>query len=121
MKIGGLDGFLADGMKLSYQGEACPLIKDRRIRCKEHTSYEGTVTDEWTTWRTPVGIAERNYWARGPGLERKGTDWRLVPQKEIEEAQARFVRASRELAAARLALEMVAQPSEGQAGDRCSR
>ena len=115
MKIGGLDGFEVDGMKLSYQGVACPLIKDRRIRCKEHTSYEGTITDEWTTWRTPVGIVERNYWARGPGLDRKGISWRLVPQKEVEEAQARFVKAKRELAAARRALEMVAQPGEGQA------
>lgn len=92
---------------VSYNGQVCPLIKREEELCECDTSYKGDVLDSWESYATPIGVVERHYWARGPGLERSGTDWRIVPVAEIDAAQKRFEAASRELAAARAALEMV--------------
>lgn len=82
-------------------------IGDRADLCEQDTSYRGDVLDHWETFLTPVGIVERHYWARGAGLERAGTDWRLVPATEIAEAQERFTKASTELAEATAELQML--------------
>ena len=99
---------VGDNRVVKYLGTECPLIKRNEVLCEQDTSYKGCVLDSWETYQTPVGVVERHYWARGGGLERSGTDWRLVPVEEITAAQKRFEAASRELAEARAELEMLA-------------
>lgn len=58
-------------------------IAERKRLCEQRTSYFGDVLDHWQTFRTPWGVWERHYWARGGGLERSGVDWRCVSPEEI--------------------------------------
>jgi len=110
-KIVGIDGLTTEVVNnylvVKYLGQKCPLISRKEILCKQDTSYRGCVLDEWCTYRTPIGIVESHYWARGGGLEMHRTDWRIVPVEEIQEVQERFEKASVEMEAARAALEMV--------------
>lgn len=107
--INGLTAEKIGGKRVvKYNGVECPLIKRNEILCEDDTSYKGDVLDSWETYRTPIGVVERHYWARGAGLERSGMSWRIVPVDEIRAAQDRFEAASREMAEARQALEMLA-------------
>ena len=76
MKIDGLNGFEVDGLELWYFGKPCAMLSDTSRECGDELSYRGSLVDRWTTYRTPVGIVERHYWAR-VGL-RAGVDWRLL-------------------------------------------
>ena len=108
--INGLTVDVFDGERsVYYQGIECPILGERTVLCERDTSYKGCVLDSWETYATPIGVVERHYWARGAGLERSGTDWRIIPVDEILQTQTRFEAASRELQEARKALEHVAQ------------
>lgn len=108
MEIENIAGLTVEGRGenrvVKFDGVPCPLIKRKEDLCECDTSYKGDVLDSWETYQTPVGIVERHYWARGAGLERSGTDWRLVPVDEIKAAQDRFTAASSELADAKAEL-----------------
>lgn len=91
---------------VKFLGQECPLIGRQEWRCEEDTSYYGCILDSVETYETPLGIAERRYWARGAGLERSGIEWRLVPKDEIRTAYERFQRACVELEKARQALDL---------------
>lgn len=108
-EIEGIAGLTVEGRGservVRFDGVVCPRINRWESEGLNYgNSYDGCITDSLETYQTPVGIVERRYWARGPGLEREGTEWRIVPQSEIEAAQKRFMAASRELEAAKAAL-----------------
>lgn len=106
--INGLTAEKIDGKRIvKYNEVECPLIKRNEVLCEQDTSYRGDVLDSWETYKTPVGIVERHYWASGGGLEHSGIDWRIVPVAEIEAAQNRFKAASIVLAESRQSLEAV--------------
>ena len=90
-----------------YRGQECPRLSRVEETCDAPTSYFGEITDSWETYQTPIGVVERHYWCRGAGLDRSGVDWRLIPVEEISAIQERFVKASLEMEAARVALEAV--------------
>jgi hypothetical protein len=101
-----IPGLTCDEKQLvAYNGQPCPLIKRVERLCEENTSYNGDVLDSWETYKTPVGVVERHYWARGPGLDNTDVDWRLIPTEDIQAAQERFNKAALELRAATYALE----------------
>ncbi len=91
---------------VKYNGVRCPLIGRREVLCEQNTYYRGELLDSWETYSTPVGVVERHYWARGAGLERNGTDWRIIPVTEIAAAQKRFEDVSKELHEVRKSLEL---------------
>jgi len=62
-------------------------ISHHEVLCEQDTSYNGHVLDCTRVYETPYGLVERSYWARGAGLERSGTDYRIIPATEIAEAQ----------------------------------
>jgi hypothetical protein len=110
-KISNIDGLtteIVDGFKVvKYKGQRCQIINRRRRLCELDTSYRGCVLDDYETYKTPVGVVEYKYLARGAGLEYVKESYRIVPDEEIKEIQERFERASVEMEAARNALEMV--------------
>lgn len=116
-KIQNIDGLTVDHVNgkrvVMYHGQECPLISREETLCEEDTSYCGCVLYSTETYRTPIGVVERTYWARGAGLERSGSDWRIVPVEEISDVQKRFEAVSIEMAKARRALEMVVESKTG--------
>lgn len=81
------------------------LVSMKREDCKAETSFRGEPLFIREVFQTPVGLIERTRRWSGAALERYSSDWRLVPVEETKEAQARFLRASEEFAAAKSALE----------------
>ena len=83
--------------RVFYMGQECPSVGDRESLCEGETSFVGEVMDQWQTWKTPIGVVERRYRARGAALELTSTTWRLVPALEIQALQTRHESLSEEL------------------------
>ena len=59
--------------------------------CEEDTSFKGDTLDDWRVYKTPYGIIERHYWARGGGLDRTGIDYKIITPNEIKEIANRAI------------------------------
>lgn len=109
--VSGINGLTVSCVNMEravfYHGKKCARLSRTVATCEENTSYFGSATDSWEIYDTPLGLVERYYWCRGAALDRSGVEWRLIPFKEIADIQERFVKASAEMEAARVALEAV--------------
>jgi len=91
-------GFPSDG--------ECHRIGHREVLCEQPTSYFGCVMDRIDTFKTPLGIVERYFTARGAGLDECSVSWRIVPHKEIEEACEKYTQLSLQLDEQRKIIEL---------------
>jgi len=109
-KVEGIEGLtveLAVNRIVRYHGAICPLIGRTEVLCQQNTSYWGITMKSTESYRTPIGVVQRNYNASGPDLSTISVKWMLVSIGEQEAAQKRFIAASEEMASARTVLEML--------------